>query len=77
MEVLAFKVDNGLLEGVVRGYMNGLPTAQQLQTLTQCETLEDLRMQLSATDYGSFLANEPTPLTTRVGLDRATQRLVI
>lgn len=76
MEMLAFNVDNGYLEGVVRGYMNGLLTAQQLQTLTQCETLEDLRMQLSATDYGNFLANEPSPLTTSVVLDRATRRMV-
>lgn len=77
MEMLSFNVDNGYLEGVVRGYMNGLLTGQQFQTLTQCENLEDLRMQLSATDYGNFLANEPSPLTTSVVLDRATRRMVV
>ena len=33
-------------------------------------------MQLSTTDYGNFLANEPLPLTTSVIADKATQLLV-
>jgi V-type H+-transporting ATPase subunit d len=33
-------------------------------------------MQLSATDYGSFLANEPSPLATSTISERATQVLV-
>jgi V-type H+-transporting ATPase subunit d len=36
----------------------------------------DLRTQLSATDYGNFLANEPTPLSTSTIADKATQILV-
>ena len=33
-------------------------------------------MQLSSTDYGNFLANEPLPLTTSTITDKATQVLV-
>lgn len=33
-------------------------------------------MQLTATDYGNFLANEPTPLSTSTIADKATARLV-
>jgi V-type H+-transporting ATPase subunit d len=44
--------------------------------LTQCESLEDLKTQLSATDYGNFLANEPSPLSTTTISDKATQLLV-
>jgi len=44
--------------------------------LTQCETLEDFRTQLSATDYGNFLANEPLPISTSTISDKATQVLV-
>jgi hypothetical protein len=36
----------------------------------------DLRTQLSATDYGNFLANEPSPLSTTTISDKATQILV-
>jgi V-type H+-transporting ATPase subunit d len=33
-------------------------------------------MQLSASDYGNFLANEPPPISTATIADRATQFLV-
>jgi len=36
----------------------------------------DFRTQLSATDYGNFLANEPSPLSTSTIADKATQVLV-
>jgi vacuolar-type H+-ATPase subunit C/Vma6 len=36
----------------------------------------DFRMQLSATDYGNFLANEPTPISTSTISEKATQVLV-
>ena len=40
------------------------------------DTGKDLRMQLSSTDYGNFLANEPSPLSTSTIADKATQVLV-
>jgi len=76
MEALFFNVSSGYLEGIVRGYKTGLLTQANYSNLTQCETLEDLRMQLSSTDYGNFLANEPLPLTTSTMTDKATQLLV-
>lgn len=36
----------------------------------------DFRTQLSATDYGNFLANEPLPISTSTITDKATQLLV-
>jgi V-type H+-transporting ATPase subunit d len=36
----------------------------------------DFRTQLSATDYGNFLANEPLPISTSTISDKATQILV-
>lgn len=36
----------------------------------------DFRMQLSATDYGNFLANEPLPISTSTIADKATQLMV-
>lgn len=38
--------------------------------------ITDFRMQLSSTDYGNFLANEPLPITTSTITDKATQVLV-
>ncbi|KIK81976.1 hypothetical protein PAXRUDRAFT_832498 [Paxillus rubicundulus Ve08.2h10] len=76
MEGLFFNVNNGFLEGIVRGYKTGILTQSHYASLTQCESLEDLKTQLSATDYGNFLANEPSPLSTATISDRATQILV-
>ncbi|KZS90533.1 ATPase V0 complex subunit D [Sistotremastrum niveocremeum HHB9708] len=76
MEALFFNASTGFLEGIVRGYKTGILTQSQYTNLTQCETLEDFRMQLSSTDYGNFLANEPLPLSTSTIADKATQVLV-
>lgn len=76
MEMLTFNAEAGYLEGVVRGYRNSLLTASSYSSLSQCETLDDLKMQLSATDYGNFLANEQPPLTTAVIAEKATGKLV-
>ncbi|KZV98849.1 ATPase, V0 complex, subunit D [Exidia glandulosa HHB12029] len=76
MEGLFFNVSSGYLEGIVRGYKSGLLTQGNYANLTQCETLDDFRMQLSSTDYGNFLANEPLPITTSTIADKATQLLV-
>ncbi|KAF5315010.1 hypothetical protein D9619_007101 [Psilocybe cf. subviscida] len=76
MEALLFNVDNGFLEAIVRGYKAGVLNNNQYSNLAQCETLEDFRTQLSATDYGNFLANEPLPISTSTIADKATNILV-
>jgi V-type H+-transporting ATPase subunit d len=39
-------------------------------------TLLDLKLQLSSTDYGNFLANETPPISTSTIAEKATERLV-
>lgn len=76
MEGLYFNIDNGFLEGLVRGYRNGLLTNNQYINLTQCENLDDLKLQLSATDYGNFLSQVASEqLTTSVIQEKASDRL--
>ncbi|THH17827.1 hypothetical protein EUX98_g9053 [Antrodiella citrinella] len=76
MEALTFNVSGGFLEAIVRGYKAGLLTSGQYNNLTQCETIEDLRTQLSATDYGNFLANEALPISTSTISERALEIMV-
>lgn len=66
MEGLYFNIDYGYLEGVVRGYKSGLLGGSQYVNLTQCDNLDDLKLQLSSTDYGNFMANYNGPLSTSV-----------
>ncbi|RKP26010.1 V0 complex, c/d subunit of ATPase [Syncephalis pseudoplumigaleata] len=76
METLMFNVDDGYLEGIVRGYRSGLLSSTNYVNLTQCESLDDLKLQLSATDYGNLLQNEPSPLATSTIAEKCTERLV-
>jgi V-type H+-transporting ATPase subunit d len=56
-EAMSFNIKDGFLEAIVRGYKAGLLTAIDYNNLCQCETLDDIKLQLSSTDYGNFLAN--------------------
>lgn len=74
--MLLFNVDDGYLEGILRGYRSGFLTNADFISLTQCETLEDVRMHLTGTDYGNFLQNEPAPLSTKTIAEYATKKWV-
>ncbi|KAI5816805.1 vacuolar ATP synthase subunit D1 [Pyronema omphalodes] len=74
MEGLFFNVDSGYIEGIVRGYRNSLLTSQNYNNLTQCETLDDLKLQL-APSYGDVLNNVPSPLKTSTIATLATSKL--
>ena len=69
-------MESGYLEGVVRGYRSSLLQSHHYTSLTQCETLDDFKMQLQATDYGNFLQNEPSPISTSTIAEKATRKLV-
>lgn len=75
MEGLFFNINYGYVEGVVRGYKGGLLGSNQYVNLTQCDNLEDLKLQLSATDYGNFLASYNGPLSTSVIQDNLSKKL--
>eukprot|EP00741_Cyanophora_paradoxa_P005820 tig00000113_g5641.t1 len=75
-DMLYFNVNDGFLEGIVRGFRSGILTTADYANLCQCETLEDVKLHLQSTDYGNFLANEPSPLATTTIADKTTQKLV-
>ncbi|EEB06855.1 V-type ATPase V0 subunit D [Schizosaccharomyces japonicus yFS275] len=75
MEALTFNTNSGYLEGLVRGYKSGLLKQHVYANLAQCETLDDFRLQLSATDYGGFLANQAR-LSSAIIAAQATEKLI-
>lgn len=64
MGMFTFNADHGYLEAIVRGYRLGLITAQQYNNFCQCESLEDLKVQLNATEYSDLTHSLSSPLTT-------------
>ncbi|XP_014671746.1 PREDICTED: V-type proton ATPase subunit d-like [Priapulus caudatus] len=72
-----YNIDAGYLEGLVRGFKGGILKQSDYLNLVQCETLDDLKLHLQSTDYGNFLANEPSPLTVSVIDDKLKEKLVV
>jgi len=75
-EMVFYNHDDGFLEAVVRGIRGGILGSGDYVSLSQCDTLEDMKMHLQGTKYGSFLANEPPPIATTTIQNRATEKLV-
>ncbi|KAJ5141518.1 uncharacterized protein N7443_010518 [Penicillium atrosanguineum] len=75
MEGLFFNVNAGYVEGIVRGYRNSLLTGQNYSNLTQCETIDDVKLQLGPS-YGDFLAALPPNPSTSALAGKMTDKLV-
>eukprot|EP00299_Pterocystis_sp_00344_P004693 c15968_g1_i1.p1 GENE.c15968_g1_i1~~c15968_g1_i1.p1 ORF type:complete len:377 (-),score=85.08 c15968_g1_i1:59-1132(-) len=75
-EMLFYNIDCGYLEAVARGIRAGLLTTADYNNLSQCDNLEDIKMHLQGTEYGTFLADEPPPLTTTTIQNKATEKMV-
>eukprot|EP00850_Spirogloea_muscicola_P001039 SM000004S14909 [mRNA] locus=s4:114091:116747:- [translate_table: standard] len=75
-EAMSFNISDGFLEAVLRGHRAGLLTAADYNNLCQCETLDDIKLHLTGTDYGPYLQNEPSPLHTSTIVEKCTQKLV-
>lgn len=76
MALITYNVRDGYLEGLVHGYRNGLLRAEDYANLCQCDSLEDMKLHLSGTDYGNFLQNESGGLNVRVITEAALDKLV-
>ncbi|KAF9163081.1 H(+)-transporting V0 sector ATPase subunit d [Actinomortierella ambigua] len=75
MEGLYYNVDNGYLEGIVRGYRANILTNSFYVNLTQSETLDDVKLQLSASEYGPVLQNE-AHVSTSLLAQKFTEKMV-
>ena len=76
MDAAFFNSEGGYLEGIVRGYKSRILTSQNYLNLSQCENLDDFKLQLQATDYGNFLQNEASPIQTSTIMEKARDKLV-
>eukprot|EP00127_Corallochytrium_limacisporum_P001195 Clim_evm30s44 gene=Clim_evmTU30s44 len=71
-----FNEDNGYSEGVVRGHRSEFLRQGDYHNLTQCKSLDDIKLHLATTGYGNFLQNEPSPLAVTTISDKLTEKLV-
>jgi V-type H+-transporting ATPase subunit d len=74
--MLFANINDGYLEGLLRGYRAGILTSTDYANLCQCESIDDMKMHLASTDYGNFLQNEPSPISTTTLYAKCTEKLV-
>ena len=70
-----FNIQHGYVEAIVRGFRSSFLKDSDYHHLTQCESLEDVRLNLAETDYGSYIANDVS-ITPGVLQKRALAKLV-
>jgi V-type H+-transporting ATPase subunit d len=75
-EMLFSNINEGYLEGLLRGFRGGILTSTDYANLCQCESIDDMKMHLGSTDYGNFLQNEPSPISTTTLAEKCTDKLV-
>lgn len=71
-----FNMQHGFPEALVRGMRSGFLSDTDYHHLTQCENLEDVKMNLAETDYAASLINDAN-LTPILMQERATAKLVV
>ena len=59
-----FNILHGFAEALVRGMRSSFLADADYHHMTQCETLDDVRLNLSETDYGDALADMNTLIPT-------------
>lgn len=74
--LFTFNCNDGYLEAIIRGFRSGILSTGDYNNLVQCDQLEDMKLHLSQTDYGDFLANEAGPIHTTTIQERCTDKLV-
>ena len=70
-----FNNHHGYTEAILRGYRLGFLKDEGYRNVLQCETLDDVRLNLQETDYGNFLS-DATQVTPSIIREKATEKMV-
>ncbi|GAB9468614.1 hypothetical protein Gpo141_00005929 [Globisporangium polare] len=74
--IASFNIQHGYVEALVRGFRSGFLDDVDYHHLTQCESLEDVKLNLQETDYDQFLADESASITPSLIQAGTTNKLV-
>lgn len=72
-----FNVDCGYFEGLIRGIKDTIIKHSDYENLVQCETLEDVKLNLQNTDYAGYLTSESSSITPAFIDSRLRDKLVL
>lgn len=72
-----YNVDCGYFEGIVRGLKDTLLKQSDYENLVQCENIEDVKINLQATDYAGYLTSDATPVNPAFIESRLRDKMVV
>ncbi|KDO32384.1 ATP synthase subunit [Saprolegnia parasitica CBS 223.65] len=75
-DITTFNIQHGFVEGLIRGYRSGFLDDVDYHHLTQCETLEDIKLNLQETDYDQFLQDNSGTVTPSIIQTATTKKFV-
>ncbi|KAJ0410174.1 hypothetical protein P43SY_002506 [Pythium insidiosum] len=75
-DISSFNIQHGFVEALVRGFRSGFLDDVDYHHLTQCETLEDVKLNLQETDYDQFMADESGVVSPSLIQAGTTNKLV-
>lgn len=61
-EMMYFNVDDGYPEALVRSLRKGFLRDETYNQLKACSNLNEFKLVLDDTDYGAYIASEPSPI---------------
>lgn len=73
-DLCTFNVQHGFAEALLRGMRSSFLSDPDYHHLTQCETLDDVRLNLTETDYAEALADTST-LTPNILQKKAVEKV--
>lgn len=65
-DMSTFNMQHGFAEGLLRGFRSGFLDDVDYHHLTQCESIEDVKLNLQETDYDQFLTDASNGITPSV-----------
>jgi V-type H+-transporting ATPase subunit d len=74
--IATFNIQHGYVEALVRGFRSGFLDDVDYHHLTQCENLEDVKLNLQETDYDQFLQDESASISPSIIQAGTTNKLV-
>ncbi|XP_068157037.1 probable V-type proton ATPase subunit d 2 [Drosophila tropicalis] len=72
-----FNAENGYLEGLTRGFKNGMLRHSDYLNLTQCENLDDIKLNIQGTEYGNIFVQDRSPVRVDVIEKRMRDKLLV
>lgn len=72
-----FNIDCGYFEGLARGFKESILRQADYENLVQCETLDDIKLNLQNTDYAGLMSTEQSPITVNLIEEKLRDKLVM